>query len=125
MVKRLRLTHRTKTCGGFLNLELAVAIAILAAVMLPLGGMWFHEARMLRTYYRDAVAMEILDGEMEILTAGEWQKFVEGQHELKPTAAAAKNLPKGTFVITRQSKLLRLEWLPDRGRKMAREIKLP
>jgi hypothetical protein len=94
-------------------------------VMLPLGGMWFHETRMLRTYYRDAVAMEILDGEMEILAAGEWRRFAEGQHELKPSANAAGNLPSGKFLLTRQLKLVRLEWRPERGRKMVREVKLP
>ena len=117
--------RRVNPRSGFLTAELVVAIAILAAVMLPLGGMWFHEARMLRTYYRDAVAMEILDGEMEILAAGEWRSFAEGRHELKPSATAAKNLPSGKFVLTRQSKLVRLEWLPERGRKMAREVTLP
>ena len=29
--------------AGFLNLELIIAIAILAVVMLPLGGAWYHE----------------------------------------------------------------------------------
>ena len=111
--------------GGFLNLELVVAIAILAVVMLPLGGAWYHETKLLRTYYRDAVAMEILDGEMEVLAAGEWRSFVEGQHELKPTANAGKNLPPGHFILTCETRHVRLEWRPERGRKMAREIKLP
>jgi hypothetical protein len=117
--------RRVNSCGGFLTAELVVAIAILAAVMLPLGGMWFHETRMLRAYYRDAVAMEILDGEMEILAAGEWRRFAEGRHELKPSGNAAGNLPSGKFLLTRQLKLVRLEWRPERGRKMAREVKLP
>ncbi len=125
MVTKLFSPRRVNPRSGFLTAELVVAIAILAAVMLPLGGMWFHEARMLRTYYRDAVAMEILDGEMEILAAGEWRSFAEGQHELNPSATAAKNLPSGKFILTRQTKLIRLEWLPERGRKMAREVKLP
>lgn len=125
MVTKLYPTCRMNSCGGFLTAELVVAIAILAAVMLPLGGMWFHEARMLRTYYRDAVAMEILDGEMEVLAAGEWRSFLEGRQELKPSATAAKNLPPGKFILTKQPKLLRLEWLPERGRKQVREVTLP
>ncbi len=124
MVKQMAL-RRTRADAGFLNIELVVAIAILAVVMLPLGGAWYHETKMLRAYYRDAVAMEILDGEMEVLAAGEWQSFPEGRHELKPTAHAATNLPPGHFVLTREVQRMRLEWLPERGRKMAREIKLP
>ena len=113
------------SAAGFLNIELVIAIAILAVVLLPLGGAWYHESRMLRAYYRDAVAMEILDGEMEVLAAGEWRSFPEGRLELKPTATAAKILPAGRFLFTREVKGIRLEWLPERGRKMAREVKLP
>ena len=113
------------SAAGFFNIELVVAIAILGLVMLPLGGAWYHETRMLRTYYRDAVAMEILDGEAGVLAAGGWRDFTEGQHELKPTANAAKNLPAGRFLLTREAHHMRLEWSPERGRRMAREIKLP
>jgi hypothetical protein len=128
-------TQRTRTAlslrrsrvfaAGFLNFELLVAIAILAAVVLPLGGAWYHETRLLRAHYGDAVAMEILDGEMEVLVAGEWRSFLEGQHDLKPGARAATNLPPGRFLLTREPQRLRLEWLPQRGRRMAREVKLP
>jgi hypothetical protein len=111
--------------AGFLNFELIVAIAILAVVMLPLGGAWYHEKKLLRVYYHDAIAMEILDGEMEVLAAGDWRSFPEGRHELKPTARAATNLPPGHFILTREAKNARLEWLPERGRKMRREIQLP
>jgi len=122
MVIRLR---RGCARGGFLNLEAVVAISILAIVMLPLAYASFHEARLLRAYYRDAVAMEILDGEMEVLAAGEWRAFAEGRHELKPSANAATNLPAGHFILTRDVNRVRLEWLPEHGRKMSREIKLP
>ncbi len=124
--RRVSAKHRLPSAAsGFLNLELIIAIAILAAVMLPLGGAWYHEKKLLRVYYRDAIAMEILDGEMEVLAAGEWRSFPEGRHELKPTALAATNLPPGHFILTREAKHVRLEWLPERGRKMRREIKLP
>ena len=123
-LRRLLRGSRT-TAGGFLNYELVVAIAILAVVVLPLGGVWYQETRLLRAYYRDALAMEILDGETEVLAAGEWRSFPAGRHELKPTANAAKNLPPGHFILTREAQRARLEWLPERGRKMAREIKLP
>jgi len=112
-------------CGGFLNVELIVAISILGLVMLPLAYGFVHEAKALKTFYRDAVAMEILDGEMEALAAGEWRTATEGRHEYKPIAAAMTNLPAGQFALTREGKVMRLEWLPARGRKMARELKLP
>ena len=116
---------RKSSDAGFFNIELAVAIAILAVVMLPLGGAWYHETKMLRAYYRDAVAMEILDGEMEVLAAGEWRSFPEGRHELKPAAHAATNLPPGRFILTRETQRVSVEWRPERGRKMAREVRLP
>jgi len=53
-----------KSNAGFLNLEAVVAISILALVMLPLAYSSFHEAKTVcAATYRDAVAMEILDGE--------------------------------------------------------------
>src|SRR5205085_8683881 len=96
------LRRRRSSWRGFLNAELVIAVGILAAVMLPLGGVWYHEAKMLRVYYRDAVAMEILDGEMEVIAAGEWKAFPEGRHEMKPSNLAAKNLPAGRFIFTRE-----------------------
>lgn len=118
-------SHQHFARRGFLNMELLVAISILGLVMLPLAYGFVHEAKALKTFYRDAVAMEILDGEMEVFAAGEWRITTEGRHEYRPTAVAMTNLPSGHFVLTREAKVLRLEWLPARGRKMAREIKLP
>ena len=48
-----------------------VAIAILAVAMLPLSAGFFADQKVLRSHYWRAVAMEIVDGEMEILVAGE------------------------------------------------------
>lgn len=110
---------------GLLNIELAVAIVILGAVLLPLGYMFAQEGKLLRTYYRDAVAMEILDGEMEVLAAGEWRRFTEGRHDYPVTARASTNLPPGKFVVTRLNGQVRLEWLPVKGRAMRREVKTP
>ena len=122
MVMRI---NRRLSRHGFLNVELIVAISILGLVMLPLAYGFVHEAKALRAFYRDAIAMEILDGEMEVLAAGEWKTAMEGREEYKPNAAAMTNLSAGQFVLTREGKAMRLEWLPARGRKMAREIKLP
>ena len=109
---------------GALNLELAIAITMLAVVMLPLAYMFVQEGKLLRAYYRDAVAMQILDGEMEIIAAGQWRQFSEGQHDYPVAARAITNLPSGRFVLTRTPDQLRLDWRPAKGRAMHREVKL-
>ena len=110
---------------GSLHIEMLVAIALLVGALFPIAYSFASENRLARVCYERAVAMEIVDGEMEVLAAGEWRAFAEGRHELKPAANAANNLPLGHFILTREANRVRLEWLPDRGRKMAREIKVP
>ena len=56
--------------GGALMVELLVALAIMAGVLLPLAYSFTSERRLARAYYNRAVAMEIVDGEMEALVAG-------------------------------------------------------
>lgn len=119
-----RRNHSRLQRAGALSAELAVAMAILAAVMIPLSFAFQQEMKLCRAHYRDAVVMEIVDGEMEILAAGEWRAFKEGVQSYPVRAEAAKNLPPGKFVLTVSGKKLRLEWRPDRphgGRKMLRE----
>ncbi|HMJ88509.1 MAG TPA: hypothetical protein VK530_01765 [Candidatus Acidoferrum sp.] len=110
---------------GFLNIELAIALGVLVAVVLPIALSFRHEAHALRTLYRDAVAMQIVDGEMDVLAAGKWKATPQGRHVYTPRAAALKNLPRGEFIVTRDTKTIRLEWLPNRGRKIKREVQLP
>ena len=68
--------------------------------------------------------MEIVDGEMEALAAGEWAAYGKGSHKYEVRAAAAKNLPPGSFVLTVTEKLVRLEWIPATaaGSRVAREV---
>ncbi len=114
--------------SGYLITEMIVAIGILAFVMLPLAFSFAQEQRLCRTYYFEAIAMEIIDGEMEVLAAGEWQAFPEGAQTYTVRAEAAQNLPPGRFVLTRQGHRLRLEWVPDqkgKGKHVVRELVLP
>jgi hypothetical protein len=90
-----------------------VAMAILVIAVLPLGYSLIVDARFLHASYQRAVAMEIVDGEMEILAAGEWRSFPEGTHPYPVHAAAATNLPPGEFQLTREGNHLRLEWKPN------------
>ena len=101
-----------------LTTELMVAMAILVSTVLPLGYSLILETRYLRASYQRAVAMEIVDGEMEILAAGEWRSFPEGTHPYPVRVAAATNLPPGQFQLTRTVDHLRLEWRPDRRKGM-------
>ncbi len=109
---------------GTLTTELVVAIAIITLALIPLSFGLVQEGKLCQIYYHEAVAMEIVDGEMEILAAGEWRAFDEGSHNYAVRAQAAGNLPKGRFLLLRTNQLFRLEWRPDRpgnGRPISRE----
>jgi hypothetical protein len=100
---------------GWLTIEAVVALSIATAALLPLAYSFIEEQRILRACYYRAIAMEIVDGEMEILAAGEWRTFSPGTHPYAVRAESAKNLPPGRFVLTVQGQRLRLEWLPEKA----------
>src|SRR5262245_5983576 len=62
---------RSRTEQGALATECVIAMSILAVVMLPLAFSFLQETKLLRVYYHRAIALEIIDGEMEKLAAGE------------------------------------------------------
>jgi hypothetical protein len=112
---------------GSLMVEVLVAMALLLGTLFPLAYSFAKERRLARSYYQRAVAMEIVDGEMEVLLAGEWRGFSPGTHDYPVHAAAATNLPPGHFTLTLQSDKLQLRWQPgqkDRGGPVAREALL-
>ena len=115
MVIRIGLFQRPRQRGALMA-DVAVGIAILAAVLLPLSLSMVKDQKLCRAYYYRAVAMEIVDGEMEILAAGEWRAFQPGSHTYAVRAEAAKNLPPGRFSLTLERRLIRLEWVPDKKR---------
>lgn len=113
---------------GALQVEAVIAMGILSLVMLPMGFAFFQETRLCRAYFHQAVAMEIVDGEMEILVAGEWKEFRDGRQPYPVRAAAATNLPPGEFVLTLDGANARLEWIPKArgaGANVVREVKVP
>ncbi|HEY4417013.1 MAG TPA: hypothetical protein VGO57_15090 [Verrucomicrobiae bacterium] len=113
---------------GFLLIDLVVGLAILAIAILPLGFSFVRERQVLRMEYRHSVANEIVDGEMEILMAGEAKSFPDGLQRYPVQAAAARQLPPGHFQLTKNGKHLRLEWLSDKGYGLGtiiRETTLP
>ena len=108
--------------------EMTVAVGLMAVVLIPLTVGFFKEAKQMRNLYREAVAMEIVDGEMEILAAGGVEGISAGNQPYAINAAAATNLPPGKFTLTREGKTLRLEWQanePLEHLRVDREILLP
>ena len=99
---------------GFLMVDLVVAMTILTVTIMPLGFAFARERRALRAEYFRAAADEIVDGETEILTAGDWKNFPDGAQTYTVHSQAAANLPAGHFQLTKTGNHLRLEWTPDR-----------
>ena len=58
--------------------------------------------------------MEIVDGEIEILSAGGWRDIPEGTRPYAVHANAAANLPPGQFLVTRTGNHFRLEWSSEK-----------
>lgn len=120
-----RFTNSAARQRGVLMAELLVAIALLVGALLPLAYSIASEKRLARSYYQRAVAMEIVDGELELLAAGAWKSFPVGTQPYVVHANAATNLPPGEFLLTIEPAKLRLEWKPAlsaHGGKVGREV---
>ena len=100
--------------GYFLMTDLIIGMAILALAIMPLTYSFIHDRQLLRAEYFRAVAVEIVDGEMEVLAAGAGQDFPDGQQAYIVHANAAARLPSGHFELTKAGKHLRLEWQSDK-----------
>ena len=120
----IQTAHHSARQRGALMTELLVAMALLAGALLPLAYSITSEKRLARATYQRAVAMEIVDGEMETLVAGEWRAFKPGAQEYPIHALAATNLPPGRFLLTLAPGKVRLQWQPevkDHGGGVTRE----
>jgi|SRR5579872_984142 len=95
---------------GFFISEMVLALAILLIAVVPFALVASSDVKLFRGTYQRTVAMEIVDGEIEILAAGAWRDFPEGSHPYAVHANAAANLPPGKFKLTRTGNHLRLEW---------------
>jgi hypothetical protein len=118
-------SSRTRRERGFMMVDLFVGMAILAVAILPLAFSYVKETRMLRAEYFHGVAMEIVDGEMEVLAAGEWRNVPEGAQPYTVHAHAAASLPPGHFQLTKTGQRLRLEWASNQRqgiRPVVREV---
>ena len=100
--------------GYILMTDLVVGMAILTLAIMPLTYTFIRERQMLRVEYFRAAAVEIVDGEMEILAAGAGQDFPDGQQAYTVHANTAAHLPPGHFQLTKTGKHLRLEWKSEK-----------
>ncbi len=111
---------------GALMVELLAAVALLLFAIFPLAYSIASERRLARASYQRAVAMELVDGELELLAAGGWHVFTNGTYNYRVHANALTNLPPGKFVLTVRPEGLRLEWQPalkHMGGSVAREVR--
>jgi hypothetical protein len=113
--------------AAVLMTDLVVAMSFICLAAIPLATSFTQERRVLLTSYQRAVALEIVDGEMELLVAGEWRRYANGVHQLTPVATAVTNLPPGNLQLTVKNKHLVLEWQPDQSKRsllVRREVTL-
>ena len=111
-----RLTNRL----AFLQLDVAVAITVLALVFIPLSVSSSGDLDLARRQYFEAVALQLIDGEMDVLLAGERRKHTTGEHRITPIGEAVQNLPEGEFVLTVHDQKLTLAWVPTKRAKWGR-----
>jgi hypothetical protein len=106
-------------------------MGILVLAMVPLSMTLLPQERLAEAYYEQAVLLEILDGELEVLRAGAWRELGIGRHEAYSVRAeAARSLADGSFTAVVTESQIRLEWhaTSESGRKraiVAREVILP
>jgi hypothetical protein len=113
---------------GFLLIEAAMAMALLLIAVLPILAGRRADAQLFRVTYERVAAMEIVDGEAEILAAGAGRNLPEGANALAVHAQAAQNLPNGRFQVIRHGNRLRVEWTPAEKSgvgQIAREVTIP
>ena len=116
----LSRTTRVARCRAFLQLDVAVAITVLALVFIPLSISSSGDLDLARRHYFEAVALQLIDGEMDVLLAGERRKHTTGKHRITPIGEAVQNLPEGEFVLTVHDQKLTLAWVPNKRAKWGR-----
>ena len=116
LTQTIRLARRR----AFLQLDMAIALSLLALVFIPLSVSSSGGLDLARRHYFEAVALQLIDGEMDVLLAGERQKYTTGEHRITPVGEAVQNLPEGEFVLTVHDQKLTLAWVPTKRAKWGR-----
>jgi hypothetical protein len=117
MVTHCQINRRGRRESGMLITDILVAISIVTLTIMPMAYTYLEEQQAMKQLYQKSVAMELIDGEMEILAAGEWHSFKEGVQPYLLKGSAAKNLPPGAAQLTISGNHLRLEWVPKKKLK--------
>jgi len=103
---------------GSIMIELVVAIGILTAAILPLAYSYMNEQHQCHLAYVRAIAMELVDGQMDVLAAGRWRELGgDGVYDYPVNGRAARNLPPGKFTLVIRGQKLWLQWRPDNPRQ--------
>ena len=116
----IRPTTRLAKHLAFLQLDVAIALTVLALVFIPLSVSSSGGLDLARRHYFEAVALQLIDGEMDVLLAGERRKYTTGEHRITPVGEAVQNLPEGEFVLTVHDQKLTLAWVPTKRAKWGR-----
>lgn len=123
------VTHRKPAPSrhGFLEVDMLVAIALLLVALLPLAYSFVSDQRAARIAYERAVAMELIDGEMEMLVAGAWRNYPTGTNDFLLTGNATINLSTSRALLIIEPGLIRLEWRTAKRRSpgIIREVNVP
>lgn len=110
-------THRSRRRLGALQADLVTALGLAALVVIPFGYGFLNHQRLIRNETVHATLLGLLDGELEILAAGEHRAFPTGTSSYPLHGLATQSLPPGTCTLTRetspeQTPQITLEWKP-------------
>ena len=89
MIRSVKNLPRRRRRGALIT-EVVIAMGILTLALFPLAFSIVREQKLTRAYFNRAIVMEIVDGEMESLMAGEWRAFKPGAQSYAVRAEAAK-----------------------------------
>lgn len=102
----------SRRTAGAIHLEAILALALTAAVLLPLSGVVVSQRRIASDLARHLAMIELVDGEMELIASGDWVRFSEGTHSIPLPAPDGFVPPVGELTLVRQGREFRLAWQP-------------
>ena len=117
---KLQPTTRLAKRLAFIQMDVVLGIALLLLVFIPFSVTSSGELDLARRQQFQAVALQMIDGEMDVLLAGERQKYAAGEHTITPPGEAVQSLPEGKFVLTVGEKELTLAWTAVKQAKWGR-----
>jgi hypothetical protein len=98
--------------AGAIHLETILALALTAAVLLPISGIVVTQRRMASDLARHLMMIELVDGEMELIASGDWVRFSEGTHSIPLPSPEGFVPPVGELTLERHGREFRLTWRP-------------